>query len=443
MANNTYTVNLSAMNGNTVILTDDGSGTDWLVITGSYDVPTNISLQYTSEFGTATSASGTYWVNNVGSRLQVNGQIENVRGSSSKDDIIGNELGNVLYGDADKTGPGGNDTISGADGNDTIFGGAGADSLSGGGQADSIQGNGGADTISGGAGVDTVEGGAGPDSLSGGADAGDTVSYANSAAAVSVLITFGTTTTGSGGDAQGDMINGFSNVWGSAFGDTITDTVSGEVAFGGNANRFDGKAGNDTIQGGGGSDTVLGGDGNDSLGGGQGNDSLNGGAGNDKLDLGSGNDKSDGGTGNDTIQGGDGTDNLKGGDGNDSLSGGGLADQLTGGAGDDTLTGGGGGDVFLFVALTDAVPAGTETITDFNAGQGDKIDLSQIDALPYDGDQAFIFRGTSSFTGLGQVRYQAAEGGIELQINTDADLAAEMTIFLAGVTSLTAGDFVL
>lgn len=134
-----YTVNLSAMNGNTVILTDDGSGTDWLVITGSYDVPTNISLQYTTDLGAATSASGTYWIDNIGSRLQVNGQIENVRGSASKDDIIGNELGNVLYGDADKTGPGGNDTISGADGDDTIFGGAGADSLSGGGQADSIQ----------------------------------------------------------------------------------------------------------------------------------------------------------------------------------------------------------------------------------------------------------------------------------------------------------------
>lgn len=239
------------------------------------------------------------------------------------------------------------------------------------------------------------------------------------------------------------MINGFSNVWGSAFGETITDTVTGEVAFGGNTNRFDGKAVNDTIQGGGGSDTVLGGDGNDSLGGGQGNDSLNGGAGNDKLDLGSGNDKSDGGTGNDTIQGGDGTDALKGGDGDDSLSGGALADQLTGGAGDDTLIGGGGDDVFFFVALTDAVPTGAETIADFNTGQGDKIDLSQIDALPGGANDAFLFRGTSVFTGAGQVRYQSTEGGIELQINTDADQAAEMTILLAGVTSLTAGDVVL
>ena len=73
-----------------------------------------------------------------------------------------------------------------------------------------------------------IEGGSGADVLSGGGSIGDTLSYLNSTAAVKITITFGVTTAATGGDAGGDAggdsINGFSDVWGSAFNNTVTDT---------------------------------------------------------------------------------------------------------------------------------------------------------------------------------------------------------------------------
>ena len=81
--------------------------------------------------------------------------------------------------DLELTGTAGADKLLGAGGEDTIRGLAGDDFLSGG------AGN---DDLEGGAGDDTLEGGPGRDDLDGGANgvAGDTVTYANSAAAVRV-----------------------------------------------------------------------------------------------------------------------------------------------------------------------------------------------------------------------------------------------------------------
>ena len=64
---------------------------------------------------------------------------------------------------------------------------------------------------------------------------------------------------------------------------------------------------------------------------------------------------------NDTIYGGDGKDLIKGGSGNDFLA---------GESGNDTLTGGVGADIFYFDSNE-----GTDTITDYSASQGDKIQL--------------------------------------------------------------------
>jgi Ca2+-binding RTX toxin-like protein len=62
---------------------------------------------------------------------------------------------------------------------------------------------------------------------------------------------------------------------------------------------------------------------------------------------------------------------LIGGAGNDSLHGGAHSDTLIGGTGSDSETGGGGADLFVF-----RKGDGTDTITDFNESEGDKIGLT-------------------------------------------------------------------
>jgi len=115
MANNIYVVDQLAPTGPTVVVNDDGSGIDEIRIVGVYSQVVNITLAW-SWSSTTKQAAGTYYPNpvpdNSSGRLIVNGIIENARGSNSADYIIGNELANTIYGDAARTGPGGNDTLS-------------------------------------------------------------------------------------------------------------------------------------------------------------------------------------------------------------------------------------------------------------------------------------------------------------------------------------------
>jgi hypothetical protein len=101
-----------------------------------------------------------------------------------------------------------------------------------------------------------------------------------------------------------------------------------------------------------------------------GNDTLTGTAGNDSLNGSDGNDSLIGNAGNDTLIGDNGNDFLVGSAGDDLLDGGNGNDTLRGGLGNDTLIGGLGADVFVLAALE-----GTDTITDFSLGSGDKIGL--------------------------------------------------------------------
>ncbi|NIE76732.1 type I secretion C-terminal target domain-containing protein, partial [Pantoea sp. Ap-967] len=70
-------------------------------------------------------------------------------------------------------------------------------------------------------------------------------------------------------------------------------------------------------------------------------------------------------SGNDTLLGTDGDDIIFGGAGNDTL---------IGGKGNDTLTGGSGADLFIWKAGH----TGNDTITDFKASEGDRLDLSDL-----------------------------------------------------------------
>ncbi len=126
-----------------------------------------------------------------------------------------------------------------------------------------------------------------------------------------------------------------------------------------------------------------------------------------------------GGDGNDILYGQGGNDFLFGENGNDILIGGTGDDQLTGGKGNDILTGGAGTDTFIWRAGD----IGNDTITDFKAGEGDRIDIS--DLLPetaHNDILSYLKVDTTTST------LQVSTTG---QINNGG--AADVTIKLSGV----------
>lgn len=249
---------------------------------------------------------------------------------------------------------------------------------------------------------------------------------------------------------------GHDSLYGTEFGDLMHGMAGDDWVIGG--------FGNDTLYGDDGHDLVGGGGGNDYLNGGIGNDTLNGGSGNDTLfgdddfdtlDGGSGHDYMDGGAGNDRLVGGDGSDQMFGGAGNDRLYGGDGRNIFNGGTGNDTMyswlddspdtmTGGADSDIFFFSTNDpDNTPADWGTITDFNStgADSDKIDLSDDYHLG-----ALTFLGSGAFTATGVAEFRFATGGSEgprLNFDLDGDGVRDGTIYLPGVTSLGAEDFIL
>jgi Ca2+-binding RTX toxin-like protein len=158
-------------------------------------------------------------------------------------------------------------------------------------------------------------------------------------------------------DAVAILSGGRDTATGGAGGDSLQGNRGNEISTGG--------VGDDYRRGGAEDDILDGFGGNDVLFGYRGNDTLNGGPGNDTLVGGLGSDNLNGDSGNDTLDGGKGSDNLDGGTGDDFLS---------GDRGNDVLTGGAGADDFFFSFSSDG-SYGTDTITDFNSAEGDKIVL--------------------------------------------------------------------
>lgn len=110
---------------------------------------------------------------------------------------------------------------------------------------------------------------------------------------------------------------------------------------------------------------------------------------------------------------------LSGGRGNDVLRGGMADDVLSGGAGDNLLTGGGGRD--RFVVLVNG--AGTDSLTDFQMGDGDVLDLGAC------------LRGASRNL-RDYVRVVAGSGGTRLELNFNGDGSGftDRAIELTGLT---------
>lgn len=319
----------------------------------------------------------------------------------------------ILYGqatDVTRTGTAGADYLISGAGADLLLGMAGKDTLVGGYGADLMDGGTDNDVLYAGAGADTVIGGLGADSLYG--EDGDDIL--------------------NGGDGA-DKLNG----------GTGADSLIG----GAGADRMDGGAGNDVLNGG--AD-------NDYLDGGAGADSMTGGAGNDVFlfdDIGDAAVELSGGgydivrafaeavlssnvealqlqgaadidgTGNaeaNHLQGNSGDNLLKGLAGVDTITGNDGDDIIVGGLGNDLLRGGAGAD--SFAVLQESVGATvleTDQILDFSTLEGDRLDLSAIDANSRsNGDQAF--RLVSAFS-----KYDAAH----------PELTGQMTLsFSGGVT---------
>ncbi|MGZ8286741.1 MAG: M10 family metallopeptidase C-terminal domain-containing protein [Allosphingosinicella sp.] len=135
-----------------------------------------------------------------------------------------------------------------------------------------------------------------------------------------------------------------------------------------------------------------------------------------------------------------------GGKAGDTLKGGGQADLIHGNLGADTLAGGGGADTFRYDSLAESNSASRDQILDFTPGT-DKIDLSRIDARTnLAGDQAFIWIGSTAFSGnTAQLRAFQQGGEWILQGDVNGDRVVDFTIALTlqGPTPLGAGDFIL
>ncbi|MBX9459556.1 MAG: hypothetical protein KL863_27950 [Rhizobium sp.] len=169
--------------------------------------------------------------------------------------------------------------------------------------------------------------------------------------------------------------------------------------------------------------------------------------GDDRLTGRMANDKFFGNEGNDTLFGSGGDDQLRGGAGDDVLKGGGGKDLVQGGAGADQLKGGGAADIFVFRSVDDSTVllAGQDTILDFKRSQGDKIDLSGIDArINTGGNQAFSFIGNSNFHDqAGELRAIKMNGETYVSGDVDGDGQADFTIHVAGKVDFQASDFTL
>jgi Ca2+-binding RTX toxin-like protein len=322
---------------------DGGAGVDTAVY---FDSPGQVVVDLAAGSGQFGYAEGDRLVS-----------IDNVHGSAHFDWLYGNDDANTLVG---------------LDGDDRLFG------------------RGGADILDGGYGRDVLTGGSGGDVLNGG-EGEDTAAYRNSPAGVSVLLI---SDFASGGDADGDSLNGIENLDGSEFADFL---------WGNNgANDLDGFGGNDSLRGFGGSDNLSGGEGHDAL------------------------------------YGMDGADLLSGGEGND---------RLEGGTGADLMEGGGGADRFVWASIDDTGTT-TETgdyISAFNPAEADRLHLYDIDADVYAaGNQAFTFIGAAAFSGTpGEINYVHVNGETIIQMQTGTSADVEGIIRIYGIVTPEASWFAL
>ncbi|GGE22197.1 type I secretion C-terminal target domain (VC_A0849 subclass) [Gemmobacter megaterium] len=236
---------------------------------------------------------------------------------------------------------------------------------------------------------------------------------------------------GTGATAENTLMPIYSGLQGAS-----ASSAALEALLGTKAQHFIGSEGADTYTGTRFGDLVDGGAKADVIRGVQGDDVLNGDAGRDRLYGNKGEDLLNGGDGNDRLYGGLGNDTLYGGVGGDTLKGGAGDDVLQGGMGRDQLYGGAGADTFVFAELSDSSARKFDTIHDFDAAEGDLIDLSGV--------AEFSFIGTDAFSNTaGELRYDVTEAGTFVSGDVDGDGKADFGLMLVGEHLIEAGNFLL
>ncbi len=215
-------------------------------------------------------------------------------------------------------------------------------------------------------------------------------------------------------------------IYGGGGNDFIYGGLGNDMLGGGDGtDHIDGGSGNDHIYSDGDGGTYLGGDGDDrmfsSIGWGR-PETVDGGKGIDTIDhswlggdyifdmrtgltnnsgqkyinfenvvMGDGNDAVVGNNGNNLMYGGYGNDSLNAMGGNDIVYGGDGNDLITGGLGKDVLHGATGADTFKYLSINDSPNnVSRDIIKNFSHYEGDKIDISGIDAnVNVAGNQSF------------------------------------------------------
>lgn len=242
----------------------DGGGVDTYDLSAyATDLEINLNPGYHSTFSAAQLADldifgGHTARANVFNALQYNGDtrslIENARGGSGDDDILGNAANNILYGND------GDDDLTGFAGNDALLGGNGDDWLDGHVGVDQMYGDDGDDIYY----VDNL----GDLAIEGTKDA---------IGGVDLVFAYVAYNLGFGVENLTIIGGGAVNGHGNELGNTIQG-ASGQ-------NELYGYAGNDNLYGNAGNDVLAGGDGRDRLAGGAGSELLFGGRGDDVFDF--------------------------------------------------------------------------------------------------------------------------------------------------------------
>lgn len=259
------------------------------------------------------------------------------------------------------------------------------------------------------------------------------------------------------GTNERDVFNG-SNRDERVFGRGGDDDLFG---YGGN-DELHGGAGRDLLVGDDGDDTLYGDGGSDLLAGERGDDALDGGSGYDyatyfysragvSVDLAAGS-ASDGNGGTDTLTAIEGVygskfaDTLRGDAGTNELFGNRGDDVLIGGVGQDLTVGNAGADRFVFAdGDVSTTRAAADLIGDFRHAEGDRIDLSGLDAdATVAGDQAFAFVGGAAFSGTaGELRFEVIHGETVLMGDVDGDTIADSYIRVDTNQPLVSADIVV
>jgi Ca2+-binding RTX toxin-like protein len=234
------------------------------------------------------------------------------------------------------------------------------------------------------------------------------------------------------------------------------------------ANAIYGNAGDDILMGAGGNDTLVGNGGFDRLYGGTGDDIFVVTTGNDVIEGANGGTDhvlteqdfalttgqeiewlqaryQDSTTGL-TLIGNEYGNHIVGAAGDDVLAGKEGDDTLAGLGGVDLLKGGTGADRFVFRdGDTGATAATADTIADFGHAQGDRIDLSQIDAnTGVAGNQAFTLHASGDDHVAGALWLTQSGNDALVNMDTNGDGQADYLLHLADLkaASLVAADFV-